>query len=118
MTSQILNIQEIDKIKIVKKEYLKGFIGSFLIVLIGLLTSAILNHYAPLNQTIIGLLQAFSVVPGSAALFGVQDWEIKSWGGKTPAEVLNRKYFKILSTIGLFFAVVAFSLTIDSAPNP
>jgi hypothetical protein len=110
MTFDILEKKHIDKIQIIKMAYFKGFVGSIVVVMLGLAVSYMLNYYYPLNTTTIGLLQAFSVVPGSAALFGVQGWNIQTWSGTTPPEVLNQNLFRSLSTIGLFLAIVAFSL--------
>lgn len=114
MTAEVLKNEQIDKVKLVKTAYTKSFIGSFVVVLIGLITSMIINKYSPLTPMTINLLQAFSIVPGSAALFGMQGWNIQTWCGTTPAEILNQKIFRFLSIIGLFFAVVAFSLSSES----
>ena len=110
MTSEVLEKELIDKIKYVKKAYAKSFVGSIAIVMSGIFISAMINKYYPLTTDSIELLQAFSVVPGSVALFGVQGWNIQTWCGTTPAEILNVKLFRIFSIIGLLFAVVAFSL--------
>lgn len=118
MTSEVLENDQIDKVELVKNAYIKSFIGSFVVVLIGLVTSMMINLYFPLNHITINLLQAFSIVPGSAALFGMQGWNIQTWDGTTPAEMLNQKIFRLLSIIGLLFAVVAFSLSPYSTPNP
>jgi hypothetical protein len=120
MTAEVLNNEQVDKVKLVKTVYTKSFIGSFVVVLIGLITSLIVNKYFPLAPLTINLLQAFSIVPGSAALFGMQGWNIQTWCGTTPAEILNQKIFRFLSIIGLFFAVVAFSLSSEplrESPN-
>ncbi|WP_068471486.1 hypothetical protein [Candidatus Protochlamydia phocaeensis] len=114
MTSEILKNEQIDQVKLVKTAYIKSIIGSFVVVFVGLITSTIINQYFPLTPITINLLQAFSIVPGSAALFGVQGWNIQTWCGTTPAEILNQKIFRFLSIIGLFFAVVAFSLSSES----
>lgn len=99
-----------DRLWLVKKAYLLGLLGSIIIVLLGLLTSFLINKYYPFTSGAIGLFQAFSVVPGSASLFGVKDWDIQTWGRKTPAELLNHKLFIRLSLISLFLPIVAFSL--------
>ena len=120
MTSEALKNEQVDKVKLVKTAYIKSIIGSFVVVLVGLITSTIINQYFPFTPMTINLLQAFSIVPGSAALFGVQGWNIQTWCGTTPAEMLNQKIFRFLSIIGLFFAVVAFSLSsepIRESPN-
>lgn len=114
MTSEFLKNEQVDKVKLVKIAYIKSFIGSALVVLIGLITSMIINRYFPFTPITINLLQAFSIVPGSAALFGMQGWNIQTWCGTTPAEIPNQKIFRFLSIIGLFFAVVAFSLSSES----
>lgn len=114
MTSEALKNEQVDKVKLVKTAYIKSIIGSFVVVLVGLITSTIINQYFPLTPITINLLQAFSIVPGSAALFGMQGWNIQTWCGTTPAEILNQKIFRFLSIIGLFFAVVAFSLSSES----
>jgi hypothetical protein len=114
MTSEVLKNEQVDKVKLVKAAYIKSFIGSVVVVLIGLVTSMIINRYFPFTPIIINLLQAFSIVPGSAALFGAQGWNIQTWSGRIPAESLNQKIFRFLSIIGLFFAVVAFSLSSES----
>lgn len=110
MTSEVLEKELIDKIKYVKKTYAKSFVGSIAIVMSGIFISTMINKYYPLTTDSIELLQAFSVVPGSVALFGVQGWNIQTWCGTTPAEILNVKLFRVFSIIGLLFAVVAFSL--------
>lgn len=114
MTYEALKNEQVDKVKLVKTAYIKSIIGSFVVVLVGLITSTIINQYLPLNPKTINLLQAFSIVPGSAALFGMQGWNIQTWCGTTPAEILNQKIFRFLSIIGLFFAVMAFLLSSES----
>lgn len=96
---------------LVRKSYWVGFLGSTIIVGCSLLAAFLINRFFPQSELTIRLLQAFSVVPGSAALFGARGWDIQTWGGKTPAEVLNQQLFKYLSAIGLFLPVLAFSLT-------
>lgn len=103
-----------DKIGTIKRAYFNGFVGSIGVVMLGLSISYFLNQYFPLNSITILLIQAFSIVPGSAALFGVQGWNIQTWSGTTPPEILNQKLFRILSIIGLFLAVAAFSLSPSS----
>ncbi len=110
MTSEVLEKELTDKVKYVKTAYAKSFVGSFVVVMSGGFISTMVNEYYPLTATTIDLLQAFSVVPGSVALFGVQGWNIQTWCGTTPAEILNIKLFRFFSIIGLLFAVVAFSL--------
>jgi ABC-type sulfate transport system permease component len=99
-----------DHLKLVKKSYWIGFLGSVIVVVCSLLAAFMINRFFPLNELTIHLMQAFSVVPGSAALFGVRGWDIQTWGGNTPAELLNQKLFTRLSAIGLFLPVMAFSL--------
>lgn len=99
----------IDRIWLVKKAYLVGLFGSSAVVVLGLLVAFLINHFYPLSDLAICLLQAFSVVPGSAALFGVGGWDLE-WDGKSAAELLNQKLFIRLSLIGLFLPVMAFSL--------
>jgi hypothetical protein len=110
MTTATQETKQIDRIWATKKAYMTGFFISMFVVLLGLITSSLINRFYPLEDTVINLLQAFSVVPGSAALFGVQGWEIQTWSGRTPAELLNQKLFNRFSLIGLFFPIVAFSL--------
>lgn len=40
----------------------------------------------------------------------MQGWNIQTWCGTPPAEILNIKLFRVFSIIGLLFAVIAFSL--------
>lgn len=110
MTPEVLEKELVDKVSYVKIAYVKSFVGSIVVVMSGLFISTIINQYYPLTTTAIDLLQAFSIVPGSVALFGVQGWNIQTWCGTTPAETLNIKLFRFFSIIGLLFAVVAFSL--------
>ncbi len=51
MTSEVLENEQVDKMKLVKNAYIKSFIGSFIVVLIGLITTMIINLYFPLTQT-------------------------------------------------------------------
>lgn len=94
MISKVLNNEQVDKVKLVKTAYIKSFIGSVVVVLIGLITSMIINRSFPFTPITINLLQAFSIVSGSAALFGVQGWNIQTWGGTTPTEMMNQKIFQ------------------------
>ncbi len=111
MTATSDTTQGDNRSSLVRKAYWVGFLGSTIIVACNLLAAFIINRFFPLSELTIRLLQAFSVVPGSAALFGVRGWDIQTWGGKTPAEVLNQQLFKYLSAIGLFLPVLTFSLT-------
>jgi len=119
MTATLDTTRDDNRYSLVRKSYWVGFLGSTIIVACSLLAAFIINRFFPLSELTIRLLQAFSVVPGSAALFGVRGWDIQTWGGKTPAEVLNQQLFKYLSAIGLFLPVLTFSLmpsnTKDSA---
>lgn len=114
MTTVVQEERPVNHLMVVKKSYLTGFFGSLGVVLLGLLASSLLNEFYPLEEGAIRLLQAFSVVPGSATLFAVQGWDIQTWGGHSPAEHLNHKLFTRFSLAGLFLPVVAFSL--NSAP--
>lgn len=116
MTVNVFGESKASELQIVKLAYFKSFIGCFLIVVIGLCVSYTINTYYPLDERMIGLVQAFSVVPGSATLFGAQTWNIQAWSATSPAEVLNQKLFRCFSAIGLFVAVVAFSLFPPAAP--
>lgn len=60
MRSEVLKNEQVDKVKLVKTAYVKSIIGSFVVVLVGLITSTIINQYFPLNPMAINLLQAFS----------------------------------------------------------
>jgi hypothetical protein len=117
-TSALNEGKQANPLLLVIKGYLIGFFGSTLAVTLGVLISNNINRFYPLEDQTVRLLQAFSVVPGSTALFGVQGWEIQSFGGKTPAELLNRKLFIIFSAIGLFLPVMSFSLIPFSANEP
>ena len=110
MTTAVEGDKDVDRLWLVKKAYLIGLLGSMVVVLLGLLASFLINTFYPIGSCAIGLFQAFSVVPGSASLFGVKDWDIHTWGRKTPAELLNHKLFIRLSLISLFLPIVAFSL--------
>ena len=110
MTTAVEGDKDIDRLWLVKKAYLMGLLGSMIVVLLGLLASFLINRFYPLGSCAIGLFQAFSVVPGSASLFGVKDWDLHTWGRQTPAELLNHKLFIRLSLISLFLPIVAFSL--------
>lgn len=110
MTATSDTTQDDNRSSLVRKSYWVGFLGSTIIVACSLLAAFMINRLFPLSELNIRLLQAFSVVPGSAALFGVRGWDIQTWGGKTP-EVLNQQLFKYLSAIGLFLPVLTFSLT-------
>lgn len=110
MTTAVQEEKEVDNVLIVKKSYLAGFFGSIGVVLLGLFTSFLINELYPLEDRTIKLLQAFSIVPGSATLFAVQGWDIQTWGGHSPAELLNQKLFTRFSIAGLFLPVMAFSL--------
>ena len=111
MTTTTQEGKKVDNILLVKNSYVKGFFGSIGIVLLGLFISYLINEFYPFEVTTTKLLQAFSVVPGSATLFAVQGWDIQTWGGHSPAELLNRRLFTGFSIAGLFFPVVAFSLS-------
>ena len=111
MTTTLDTTQDDNRSSLVRKSYWVGFLGSAIIVACSLLAAFMIDRFFPLSELTIRLLQAFSVVPGSAALFGVRGWDIQTWGGKTPAEVLNQQLFKYFSAIGLFLPVLAFSLT-------
>lgn len=110
MTATLDTTQDDNRSSLVRKSYWVGFFGSTIIVACSLLVAFMINRFFPLSELTIRLLQAFSVVPGSAALFGVRGWDIQTWGGKTPAGVLNQQLFKYLSAIGLFLPVLTFSL--------
>lgn len=110
MTATLDEAQHDNRSSLVRKSYWVGFLGSTIIVACSLLIAFMINHFFPLSEFTIRLLQAFSVVPGSAALFGVRGWDIQTWSGKTSAEILNQKLFTRLSAIGLFLPALAFSL--------
>lgn len=115
MTTLVQEDNQINRLILVKKSYLVGFFGSIIIVLLGLLTSFIINEFYPLGDTTISLLQAFSIVPGSAALFGVPG---ESRREPSAAEHLSRKLFTRFSIAGLFLPVMAFSLQSVSFTEP
>ena len=102
--------KETNPILLVKKSYLAGFFGSIAVVILGLFTASLINYFFSLGDTAIKVLQAFSLVPGSAALFEVPGWDLETWDGGIPAEHLNKKLFICFSMVGLFLPVVAFSL--------
>lgn len=110
MTATVNETKQDDRLKLVKKSYWIGFLGSVIVVVCSLLAAFMINRFFSLNELTIHLMQAFSIVPGSAALFGVRGWDIQTWEGNTPAELLNQKLFTGLSAIGLFLPVMAFSL--------
>ena len=110
MTTVVQEERPINHLLVVKRSYVTGFFGSIGVVLLGLLASTLINEFYPLEELTIRLLQAFSVVPGSATLFAVQGWDIQTWGGHSPAEHLNHKLFTRFSLAGLFLPVMAFSL--------
>ncbi len=118
MTATLDTTQDDNRSSLVRKSYWVGFLGSTIIVACSLLTAFLINRFSPLSEVAIRLLQAFSVVPGSAALFGVRGWDIQIWGGKTPAEALNQQLFKYLSAIGLFLPVLTFSLIPSNTKDP
>ena len=118
MTIAVQEERQINYLTLVKKSYLTGFLGSIGVVLLALLVSLLINKYYPLEESTIILLQAFSVVPGSATLFAVQGWDIQTWGGHSPAEHLNQKLFNRFSLAGLFLPVVAFSLCSNVIAQP
>lgn len=113
MTSQ--RDKQVNPMLLVKKSYLAGFFGSIAIVVLGLLTAHLLNRYFSFDNTAIRILQAFSLVPGSAALFEVPGWDLETWDGGIPAEHLNKKLFIVFSLVGLYLPVVAFSLQSSAA---
>jgi hypothetical protein len=49
MRSEVLKNEQVDKVKLVKTAYVKSIIGSFVVVLVGLITSTIINQYFPLT---------------------------------------------------------------------
>ena len=118
MTATLDTTQDDNRSSLVRKSYWVGFLGSTIIVACSLLTAFLINRFSPLSEVAIRLLQAFSVVTGSAALFGVRGWDIQIWGGKTPAEALNQQLFKYLSAIGLFLPVLTFSLIPSNTKDP
>lgn len=118
MTTIVNEEKQTDPLMLVKKGYLTGFVGSIIVVILGLLVSSIINRFYPLQDLTILLLQAGSLIPGSTALFGVRGWDIQTWNGKTPAELLNKKIFIRLSVFSLFFPVMAFSFVPFKVSDP
>jgi len=110
MTTEIHEEVQIDPQWLTKKSYLRGGFISIFTVILGLVTSSLINRFYPFGDTLINVLQGFSFVPGYAAVFGVPGWDIQTWSGHSPAELLNQKLFNRLSFIGLYLPVVAFSL--------
>ncbi|HEY5259634.1 MAG TPA: hypothetical protein VIJ46_03225 [Rhabdochlamydiaceae bacterium] len=102
--------KQINPMLLVKKSYLVGFVGSIVVVILGLFAAQIINRYLSLDETMIRIFQAFSLVPGSAALFEVPGWDLETWNGGIPAEHLNKRLFICFSLVGLFLPVIAFSL--------
>ncbi len=107
--------KQINPILLVKKSYLVGFFGSIAIVILGLFSAYLINQFFSLDDTVIRILQAFSLVPGSAALFEVPGWDLQTWDGGLPAEHLNKKLFIVFSLVGLYLPVVAFSIQSSAA---
>lgn len=114
MNTTTQKVTEKDSLQLVRSSYWKGIVGSTCLVGIALCVSYLINRFYPLSDRVIGFLQAFSIVPGAAGLFGVPGWEIQTWGGESAAEQLNQKLFNRFSIAGLFLPVVAFSLTSSS----
>ena len=113
MSTTLKKDKPINPMLLVKKSYLAGFFGSIVVVILGLFAAQIINRYLSLDETMIRIFQAFSLVPGSAALFEVPGWDLETWDGGLPAEQLNKKLFIVFSLVGLFLPVVAFSLQSD-----
>ncbi|PJD94559.1 MAG: hypothetical protein CK425_11310 [Parachlamydia sp.] len=118
MTSALSEGKQANSLLLAVKDYLTVFFECTLVVTLGVLISNYINRFYPLEDQTVRLLQAYSVVPGAAGLFEVQRREIKTWSGKTPAELLNKKLFILFSGISLFLPVMSFSLIPFSANEP
>lgn len=100
-----------DPLRLVKKSYWRAFLMSTAQVVFGLLIAFAINNFFSLDEFTIRILQASSLIPGSTAVLGARGRDIETWGGKSQPEWLNQKLFFWLSSFGLFFPVIAFSLT-------
>ena len=95
----------------VRKSYLKSCLSNLVfIVLLGLLTQYRINPHHLLTPVVIKWIQLLSLIPGATALEGQLGYEIASWSGNTPAEILNRQLYKWLCKLSILFPAVAFFL--------
>lgn len=102
MTEKVdVNTQQREKIKQVYVSYLKWFLGSSLLAILGTIAAYLLNTSYPLSGNLIKFLQIFSSVVEMVSL-GQCGYNIQTWGGVSPAERLNEKLFARISLIGFF----------------
>ena len=104
-----LNIEQQKKINQVYISYLKWFIGSGCLAIMGTVAAYFLNIFYPLPGFLIKGLQIFSLVVEAASL-GQCGYNIQTWGGISPAEKLNEKLFAGVSSIGFFLIIFSFKL--------
>ena len=63
MSTALKKEKGINPMLLVKKSYLAGFFGSIVVVILGLFVAQIINRYLSLDETMIRIFQAFSLVP-------------------------------------------------------
>lgn len=103
--------KELDvKAQSVRNGYIICLALCYLIVLIAWLFAEFINNYYPLNSFFIRLIQIHGYIFPATAFFGLKGWEIQTWDGNTSPEVLNYRFFRILSGVGFFLAFLGFLL--------
>lgn len=95
---------------IVIKGYLKALAFCLVFGLLALYLADYVNHNFDISDVFLQILRLISVVTSAVGIYGMQGWEIQTWGGNTPQERLNKKISQILMGIGFLATVFTFGL--------
>lgn len=107
--AETIKIDQRKNIKKVLKSYFKWLLATSSFAVIAFFLANYINHLFPLAPLWIRIMQIGSIVLEAAAL-GQCGWDIQTWDGNSPAEILNKRLSKALSLIGLFAILISFQL--------
>jgi len=104
-----ISLEQQEKVKLVIFSYIKWFLGTLVLGVLGTLSALFLNDACPLSEMQIRILQIFSLVL-EATSFAQCGYSIQTWAGMSPAEQLNQRLFTLFASVGFFLVVFSYQL--------
>jgi hypothetical protein len=102
-----------DKVKIVKRSFGLMIVIGIVLTVLAIFSAKLINRFYPLPELVVTIFEYSGYICWSATL-GMRGWDIQTWCGKTPAEVLNQKLARIFSLVGIFLFVMSRELIAKS----
>lgn len=101
--------------KFVLLSYLKWFLGACVLTLFAFVAVNLFKCYLMVNSEKLSGFSVLGQICGlifMAGALGKRGYEIQTWGGKTPSEILNEKIFLFFSVLGFFISVFSLLITL------